>query len=210
METVLLHRLISVFPDLLQRVDVMVGVSGGAMVASGLACGNAHYSNITNVHRLIMWFHSLGHSPAFVREMLQTFAPHFFKPKTRNTLQGLALRQAKFPSDPLEVFGREVFRGMSIKDCPKKVIITSFLLDNGLDVEDRSWEPRIYHNIPLKPDQTISSEEEMTMPLWDAVLGSAAAPTFYPSYKKHVDGAVMVNNPCLAALSLCTNEQVWC
>jgi hypothetical protein len=28
-----------------------------------------------------------GRSPSFICEMLKTFAPHFFKPKTRHTLQ---------------------------------------------------------------------------------------------------------------------------
>lgn len=82
--------------------------------------------------------------------------------------------------------------------------------DNEEEDEDRSWEPRIYHNIPLRPgtltlphnrslfacvrhpcqrslhpsDQRISSEEELSAPLWHAVMGSAAAPTFFPSFNK--------------------------
>jgi len=41
METVILMRLVAEeeFHDLLQRVDVFAGVSGGAIVAAGLATG---------------------------------------------------------------------------------------------------------------------------------------------------------------------------
>ncbi|ELR22583.1 phospholipase, patatin family protein [Acanthamoeba castellanii str. Neff] len=162
-ETVILSRLIEVFPDLLQRVDLIAGVSGGAMVASGLV---------------------VGRSPSFICEMLKTFAPHFFKPKTRHTVQGLALNQAKFSNEPLTIFGDEIFKHVSIKDVPKRILISSFLVDNEEEDEDRSWEPRIYHNIPLRPDQRISSEEELSAPLWHAVMGSAAAPTFFPSFNK--------------------------
>ncbi len=59
----------------------------------------------------------------------------------------------------------------------------------------------------MKPNQSICREEEMNIPLWDAVMGSAAAPIFFPSYNKHVDGAVMVNNPALMAVTLSISEQ---
>jgi len=185
-ETVILSRLLEVYPDLLQRVDLIAGISGGAMVTSGLA---------------------VGRSPSFICQMLKSFSPHFFKPKTRHTLQGLALNQAKFSNEPLLAFGNEIFRNISIKDVPKRVLIASFLLDNEQEGEERSWEPRIYHNIPLRPDQTMSCEDELTEPLWHAVMKSAAAPTFFPSYQKHVDGAVMINNPSLVALTTIMSEQ---
>jgi len=74
----------------------------------------------------------------------------------------------------------------------------------------------------------MSCEDELTEPLWHAVMKSAAAPTFFPSYQKvsshfgtkvsvvpnfsffvkHVDGAVMINNPSLVALTTIMSEQV--
>ncbi len=73
--------------------------------------------------------------------MLRTFAPFFFSKKTR-TLKGMSFNEAKFPSDPLCVFGAEVFKGINIRDVPKKILVTSFLLDNGLEDDNRSWEAR--------------------------------------------------------------------
>ncbi len=61
-------------------------------------------------------------------------------------------QKAKFSREPLEIFGSEVFGNLQLKDVPKKILINSFLLDNGLERENRSWEPRLYHNLPLKPD----------------------------------------------------------
>lgn len=47
----------------------------------------------------------------------------------RNTLQqGLALNQAKFSNEPLTIFGDEIFKHVSIKDVPKRILISSFLV----------------------------------------------------------------------------------
>lgn len=44
--------------------------------------------------------------------------------------------------------------------------------------------------------------------LWHCVLSSSAAPIYFPTHGKHMDGAVMVNNPALTALSLVMSEKV--
>lgn len=69
---------------------------------------------------------------------------------TRLQSNRFSLNQAKFPREPLEAFGGEVFQGRKLRDLPRKVVITSFLLDNEAQGSDRSWEPRIHHNLPLK------------------------------------------------------------
>jgi patatin-like phospholipase/acyl hydrolase len=38
-------------------------------------------------------------------------------------------------------------------------------------------------------------------------MGSSAAPTYFPSYKRQVDAAVMCNNPALAAISALMSER---
>jgi patatin-like phospholipase/acyl hydrolase len=188
METVILSRLLEVFPDLLQHVDLFAGVSGGSMVASALAN---------------------GYSPLFVYKMLKMFAPYVFKQKAAS-VQWFSIKTAKFPNEPLDVFGQEIFKGVTIRECPKSLLITSFLLDNEKEDTQRSWEPRIFHNLPLKPDYPGNSQEQElgNTPVWDCVLGSSAAPIFFPSFKKHIDGAVMCNNPALTAVTLSMSEKL--
>jgi hypothetical protein len=72
-----------------------------------------------------------------------------------------SLNQAKFPREPLEVFGAEVFKGMKLCDLPRKVVIPSFLLDNEAPGNDRSWEPRIYHNLPMKTGKSRQAHIEV-------------------------------------------------
>lgn len=79
--------------------------------------------------------------------------------------------------------------------------------------------------VPLPGYSSIQEQYGQTKPLWDCVMSSAgiqhtylspfpcvliflslslllqAAPIFFPSYQKHVDGAVMVNDPSLIALT---------
>jgi hypothetical protein len=39
-------------------------------------------------------------------------------------------------------------------------------------------------------------------------MSSSAAPIYFPSHGKHMDGAVMVNNPALSALGMVMSEKV--
>ncbi len=128
------------------------------------------------------------------------------------------------------MFGAEVFKGMKLCDLPRKVVIPSFLLDNEAPGNDRSWEPRIYHNLPMKTGKSRQAHIEVLpwaecvlfhptteyeakegawkeQELWKCVLSSSAAPIYFPSHGKHMDGAVMVNNPALSALSMVMSEK---
>ncbi len=42
-------------------------------------------------------------------------------------------------------------------------------------------------------------EKVLDTPVWDYVMMSSSAPTFFPSYRKHVDGGVVSNNASLTA-----------
>ncbi len=41
------------------------------------------------------------------------------------------------------------------------------------------------------------------------MLGSSAAPVFFPSFHKLIDGAVMANNPTLSAITLAISDKVF-
>ncbi|KAL6055114.1 Phospholipase, patatin family protein [Balamuthia mandrillaris] len=206
MEAVLLTRLVRIFPDLMERIDLFAGVSGGSIVASALAT---------------------GHSPEYVVEMFYLFGPFGFKRKASTAGQWFSIRQAKFGNEALAAGGDEFYHNLTLKQVPRNILITSFCLDNdGFGGKLRSWEPRIYHNIPLKKFHSSTSFPSSTrkhipldqmdpstmnpgdLLLWDCVMASAAAPIFFPSFKKHVDGACMVNNPALTALTTVISEEV--
>jgi len=51
-------------------------------------------------------------------------------------------------------------------------------------------------------------DQDLDIPIWDCVMGSSAAPTYFPSYKRQIDAAVMCNNPALAAISVLMSEKV--
>lgn len=92
--------------------------------------------------------------------------------------QWFSLNSAKFPQEPLYVGGHEIFPSIKLKDVPKHIIITSFCLDNAHeDPTKRSWEPKIFHNLPCKKatrkdeqdDNDCNGKEKL---LWDCVMGS--------------------------------------
>lgn len=189
-QTVILQRLVQVFPDLLCKFDLFAGVSGGSINAAMLATGM---------------------KPELMAEVQKFMAPAVFgKGKRQATLElkGLSLRRAKYSADPLLILGEELFQGQSLAQCSNRLLIVSFVLDNEKDGQGRMWEPRVYHNVPMKKcdeaDQlpfAMKKRELEDTPLWDHCLASSAAPTYFKSHKKHVDGGVVSNTASSAAIA---------
>lgn len=67
---------------------------------------------------------------------------------------------------------------------------------NGVSADGptRRWHPRLFHNLPGDD----SSHDER---LVDIALRASAAPIYFPTYQGHIDGAVVANNPSMAALA---------
>ncbi|ELR13749.1 phospholipase, patatin family protein [Acanthamoeba castellanii str. Neff] len=138
--TTLLVRLVEIFPDLMERVDLFAGVSAGSIVASALATGR---------------------SPVYMQKMLLSLGPLFFMPRNVRQFHGYPLRQAKYSMVNLKIILEESLRGATLDTCPRNLLISSFLLDNHKQGTNRSWSPRVYHNLPkVKKDATTSEEEE--------------------------------------------------
>lgn len=83
----------------------------------------------------------------------------------------------------------EVRHNDTLDRLPKHVVVTSCKLSN----DKGHWVPCIFSNLNSK---------EKPPTLFDAVMRSSAAPTYFPSYQGYIDGAVASQNPSMAALSL--------
>lgn len=136
LECVILERLLEVYPDLMERVDLFAGVSGGSMVCCGLAC---------------------GYSPNFIRSCFEQHGDDIvpqrvgFSDDGKRNLAGIGAK-ARYPNHNFRIVGTELLQNLPLRGVPNNLLIPSFLLDNGGDDAERSWEPRIYHNIPRKGD----------------------------------------------------------
>ena len=73
-----------------------------------------------------------------------------------------------------------------LSQLKKNVVVIAFKLK---DQKTGRWEPVILSN-------------QSDVSIIDAALMSSAAPSYFPSYKGHIDGGVCANNPSVAALSL--------
>ncbi|SHK23279.1 patatin-like phospholipase family protein [Tepidibacter formicigenes] len=104
--------------------------------------------------------------------------PELFRPKYNNKNLKKVLSKV-FPQN------------LKLKDLKHKVLISSFRL---IGEKDGSWGPKFYSNY--------EGSDTSNAYVIDVAMCSSAAPIYFPSYKKHIDGGVIANNPSLAAISI--------
>lgn len=171
---VVLERLAEAVPDFLTKLDLFAGTSTGSVLALGLAA---------------------GYTPDRGTRLYGELAGEVFAPAVQNRLPaiGYALRP-KYSNALLERVLAEQFGDLTLGELEKKVLVAAFNLDrNPFDPQRvRSWMPKFFNNF-----QQDDLEERGV----DVALRSAAAPTYFPSHKGHVDGGVVANNPSVAAMA---------
>ncbi|EGG14926.1 patatin family protein [Cavenderia fasciculata] len=209
-ETAILSRIIMVYPNFLDSVDLITGASAGGILALVLASGKSNIEAQDFFKKLApaifhkSWFHE-------ITSLDSCIAPAYTNAKLK------------------EVLAQE-FGDLRLKDLPKKVLIPSFQLDNhstahipeedkvknadgsGVYEDDdddfeiiphhvpprkqqqhRRWAPRFFHNLHHSKTKNHKCV--------DVGLRTSAAPTYFPIYQGFVDGGVYANNPSLCAVT---------
>ncbi|HNT25227.1 MAG TPA: patatin-like phospholipase family protein [Anaerolineales bacterium] len=176
---VLLERLEEAYPGFLSMVDLFAGSSTGGILALGLAAGK---------------------TPSEAACMYERDGPEVFADSLLDDLKdaGNAFG-AEYTNAGLKHVLQAEFGEQTLGQLPRRVLISSFDLDNGggnprvLDGQ-RTWKPKFFHNFPGPG----SDGDEKVV---DVALRTSAAPSYFPVYQGYIDGGVVANNPSMCALA---------
>lgn len=171
----ILKRLEAEVPTLLSNTTLLAGTSTGGIIALGLAAGKS-------VDDLISLYQDQGG---------KIFDDSWFD--DLRDLGGIA--GADYDQGNLGKILKNIFGTTTLGDLEKRVLIPSFDLDNeAASDEKRTWNPKFFHNFPGED----TDAKELVV---DVALDTSAAPTYFPSHDGFIDGGVIANNPCLAAVA---------
>jgi patatin-like phospholipase/acyl hydrolase len=169
-------------PGFLAKVDLFAGTSTGGILAVGLAAGL---------------------SPAEIGQLYTQSGSQVFADSVWDDIRDLGkLIGADYSNRILKQAILERIGEISLGDLPKRVIISSFDLDNYPPPPGwlRTWKPKLFHNFP-GPD---SDADQKAV---DVALRTSAAPAYFPIYQGYIDGGVVVNNPSMCALAQAINPE---
>jgi uncharacterized protein len=176
---VLLDRLLTAYPQLLQdradTITLFAGTSTGGILALGMAAGL---------------------TPQKIRDLYVTDGKLIFDASwSRNMVELGGLSGAKYDNVNLRQILQETFGALKLQDLKPRVLIASFSLDNqAIDPAQRTWSPKFFHNFP-------GADSDGASLAVDVAMETSAAPTYFPSYNGYVDGGVIANNPSMAAVA---------
>lgn len=174
LQAAILARLEHARPGFVAQFDMLAGTSVGGLIALGLAAGL---------------------SAEDVCSMLVGYGKRIFRPKLSRRLLGLfgatgplydatALRRALYGSLP----DRNVLLG----DLETDVFVPAFQLDNRAE-SGRRWSPKFFHNV-------VGEDSDGAERLIDVAMRTSAAPIYFPSFGRYIDGGMAANNPAAAAI----------
>lgn len=175
----ILRRVEERSPGCLQEVDLYAGTSTGAILSAALAAGL---------------------KPSDIVELYRSRGPDIFD--KRDWLDSVAFGadeffRADYSLDGLEAALFEYLGNMTLGDLQKRVILTTIRLSPTERVK-----VKVFHNFD-------GPGNDRHVRVIDAVLGSAAAPVYFPAHplptetdpeSKLIDGGLSLNSPALAAI----------
>lgn len=173
---VLLDRIQTAVPSVLDDIHLYAGTSTGGILALGLAAGR---------------------TPAEGAVLYQHWGPRIFSRSIFWKLRTLwGLIGAKYDNQMLHEAVTSELGTLTMRDLAqqgKNVLISSFDLADDDDPYP-CWGPKFFHNFPGP-----TGDPEAL--LADVAMYTSAAPTYFPSYNGYVDGGVAANTPTMAALA---------
>lgn len=173
--TILLQKIIATpgLENFLDSIDLVAGTSTGGLLALGIA-------DQINL--------------AQIRDLYVEKGPKIFDDSWLDDLVDLGkLRGADYDTKPLRRELQNLFGDATLGQLRKRVLITTFDLDNE-DPVNRTWKPKLFHNFPGLSNDRASR-------VVDVGLYTSAAPTYFPSVDGYIDGGVYANNPAMCALA---------
>lgn len=184
----LLMRLEQRVPGFLEKIDLFAGTSTGGILALGLAAGI---------------------KPAELVSFYRDNGSIIFDDNWLDNLKDLSIISgAQYDNQNLKRVLSQVlkqYKVVTLNDLSKRVLIPAFDLDDSQDprrklAKPRSWKPKFFHNYPGAD----SDGQELII---DVAMRTSAAPTYFPTYDRYIDGGVVANNPSMAALAQAINAQ---
>ena len=173
---ILLERLEQAQPGWLAQIDLFAGTSTGGLLALGLAAGK---------------------TPREAQRLYEQYGRQVFADSPLDDVGDLdKLLGAEYDIEPLKEALTKEFGDLTLGDLPKKVLVSSFDLDNRPDdpAEVRTWKAKFFHNYP-------GLDSDAGQLVVDVGLRTSVAPAYFPTYQGYVDGGVVANNPSVCALA---------
>lgn len=174
----LLERLVTKDPNLIIKTKLFAGTSTGSFIALGLA---------------------YGMEPKDLTNLYLNNVKDIFKDSWLNEIVTLgSLVGPDYDNTKLKSILEDIFGDTRLGDLKKHVLIPTFDLDSKNCY--RQWKPKFFHN--LDPD-----DKDMEERLVDVAMRSSAAPIYFPSYGRYVDGGLVCNSPSMAAIAQALDSQ---
>lgn len=196
--TVILEKIHERFPEFLDSIDLVGGTSSGGMIALGLAAGLKPYD---------------------MRRFYEENAQKIFQDSFIDNLRDIViLRGAQYNNDNLKaglegILKKANLDGKTLKHLKKNVLITSFDLDNEpvrrekLQSQNvhpsykiRNWKPKLFENFSAPVADGVENPD-LNEKIIDVAMRTSAAPIYFPTYERFIDGAVVANHPGMCAIA---------
>lgn len=164
--------------DWIGKADLIAGTSSGGMIALALA---------------------KGLTPTDARNLFYDRGPIMFEDSLIDNLRNVGqVLGAEFSTRNRRKVLEDIFGDDRLEDLSKKVLISTVDLH---DKDKGRWKAKFFHNFEPGPSAPFQENRDRKTRASDVALYTSAAPTYFPSVGRFVDGGLVVNNPSMAAVA---------